>query len=69
MAVQYQVAFSSQLIGAGILAGGPYYCMHFEGWCRVMRDGVVMVVEFFLTGGVDGGRCGGDDGVMVSIFW
>jgi poly(3-hydroxybutyrate) depolymerase len=26
MAVQYQVAFSSGLKGAGIVAGGPYYC-------------------------------------------
>lgn len=26
MAVQYQVAFSSSLKGAGIVAGGPYYC-------------------------------------------
>jgi len=25
-AVQYQVAFSSSVVGAGILAGGPYYC-------------------------------------------
>eukprot|EP00117_Sycon_ciliatum_P004428 scpid97007/ scgid0519/ len=25
-AVQYHVAFSSQVIGAGIVAGGPYYC-------------------------------------------
>jgi poly(3-hydroxybutyrate) depolymerase len=25
-AVQYQVAFSGSLIGAGIVAGGPYYC-------------------------------------------
>lgn len=27
-AVQYQVAFSSQIIGAGIFAGGPYYCKY-----------------------------------------
>lgn len=26
MAVQYQVAYSSSVIGAGIVAGGPYYC-------------------------------------------
>ncbi len=26
MAVQYQVAFSSSVIGSGIVAGGPYYC-------------------------------------------
>lgn len=26
MAVQYQVAFSSTVKGAGIIAGGPYYC-------------------------------------------
>jgi len=26
MAVQYHVAYSSQLDGAGIIAGGPYYC-------------------------------------------
>ena len=26
MAVQYQVAFSSTVKGAGIVAGGPYYC-------------------------------------------
>jgi hypothetical protein len=26
MAVQFDVAFSSTLLGAGIIAGGPYYC-------------------------------------------
>jgi len=26
MAAQYQVAYSSQIVGAGIFAGGPYYC-------------------------------------------
>ncbi|QGZ42361.1 esterase/PHB depolymerase [Pseudoduganella flava] len=26
MAVQYQVAYSSSVTGAGIVAGGPYYC-------------------------------------------
>ena len=26
MAVQYQVAFSESVIGAGVIAGGPYYC-------------------------------------------
>lgn len=26
MAVQYQVAYSGSVIGAGIVAGGPYYC-------------------------------------------
>jgi poly(3-hydroxybutyrate) depolymerase len=26
MAVQYQVAFSSEVVGAGIVAGGPYFC-------------------------------------------
>ncbi|QJQ05795.1 depolymerase [Undibacterium piscinae] len=26
MAVQYQVAFSSSVVGAGVVAGGPYYC-------------------------------------------
>src|SRR6267143_814326 len=26
MAVQYQVAFSGSVIGAGVVAGGPYYC-------------------------------------------
>lgn len=26
MAVQYQVAFSNEVKGAGIIAGGPYYC-------------------------------------------
>ena len=26
MAVQYQVAFSASVKGAGIVAGGPYYC-------------------------------------------
>jgi len=26
MAVQYQVAFSAQTRGAGVIAGGPYYC-------------------------------------------
>lgn len=26
MAVQYQVAYSSSVVGAGVVAGGPYYC-------------------------------------------
>src|ERR1700730_6061244 len=26
MAVQYQVAYSNSVIGAGVIAGGPYYC-------------------------------------------
>ncbi|MGU7782627.1 extracellular catalytic domain type 2 short-chain-length polyhydroxyalkanoate depolymerase [Burkholderia sp. PU8-34] len=26
MAVQYQVAYSNSVIGAGVVAGGPYYC-------------------------------------------
>jgi poly(3-hydroxybutyrate) depolymerase len=26
MAVQMQVAYSSSIVGAGIVAGGPYYC-------------------------------------------
>lgn len=26
MAVQYQMAFSSEVVGAGIVAGGPFYC-------------------------------------------
>ncbi|MEO6919834.1 MAG: PHB depolymerase family esterase [Collimonas sp.] len=26
MAVQYQVAYSASVIGAGVVAGGPYYC-------------------------------------------
>jgi len=26
MAVQFEVAFSARIIGAGIIAGGPYYC-------------------------------------------
>ncbi|AOJ68804.1 MULTISPECIES: extracellular catalytic domain type 2 short-chain-length polyhydroxyalkanoate depolymerase [Burkholderia] len=26
MAVQYQVAYSASVIGAGVIAGGPYYC-------------------------------------------
>nr|WP_230426811.1 PHB depolymerase family esterase [Cupriavidus yeoncheonensis] len=26
MAVQYQVAYSGSVIGAGVVAGGPYYC-------------------------------------------
>ncbi|WP_373922453.1 depolymerase [Duganella sp. CF402] len=26
MAVQYQVAYSSEVVGSGIVAGGPYYC-------------------------------------------
>ena len=28
MAVQFEVAFSSLVRGAGIIAGGPYYCAH-----------------------------------------
>lgn len=26
MAVQYEVAFSASVRGAGVVAGGPYYC-------------------------------------------
>jgi poly(3-hydroxybutyrate) depolymerase len=26
MAVQYQVAYSASIVGAGVVAGGPYYC-------------------------------------------
>ncbi|MBB3120637.1 extracellular catalytic domain type 2 short-chain-length polyhydroxyalkanoate depolymerase [Pseudoduganella violacea] len=26
MAVQYQVAYSNSVVGAGVVAGGPYYC-------------------------------------------
>jgi poly(3-hydroxybutyrate) depolymerase len=26
MAVQYQVAYSANVVGAGVVAGGPYYC-------------------------------------------
>ncbi|WP_414222677.1 depolymerase [Cupriavidus necator] len=26
MAVQYQVAYSASVVGAGVIAGGPYYC-------------------------------------------
>lgn len=26
MAVQYQVAYSTSVVGAGVVAGGPYYC-------------------------------------------
>ena len=37
MAVQMQVAYSSSIIGAGVIAGGPYYCaannMLFAGIC------------------------------------
>jgi len=28
MAVQFDVAYSASVIGAGIVAGGPYYCAH-----------------------------------------
>jgi len=31
MAVQYQVAFSTELLGAGVFAGGPYYCAEDRG--------------------------------------
>ena len=37
MAVQLQVAYSRSIIGAGVVAGGPYYCaansMTFAGIC------------------------------------
>lgn len=37
MAVQYQVAYSNSVIGAGIVAGGPYYCaagnLYYAGIC------------------------------------
>ena len=40
MAVQYQVAYSSSVVGAGIVAGGPYYCadnnMYFTPVCMGM---------------------------------
>jgi poly(3-hydroxybutyrate) depolymerase len=38
MAVQLQVANSSRFVGAGVIAGGPYYCaannLYFVGICR-----------------------------------
>jgi poly(3-hydroxybutyrate) depolymerase len=38
MAVQLQVAYSSRFVGAGVIAGGPYYCAannpYFVGICR-----------------------------------
>jgi poly(3-hydroxybutyrate) depolymerase len=30
MAVQFQVAYSSMLVGAGVVAGGPFYCAGFS---------------------------------------
>ena len=35
MAVQYQVAFSSTVKGAGVVAGGPYYCAGTLGYGAV----------------------------------
>ena len=32
MAVQFHVAHSAMVSGAGILAGGPYYCAHGSAW-------------------------------------
>lgn len=51
MAVQYQVAYSSSVVGAGIVAGGPYYCadnnMYFTPICMgltfVAPDASLMV--------------------------
>lgn len=28
MATQYEVAFSSEIVGVGVIAGGPYYCTY-----------------------------------------
>ena len=37
MAAQFQVAYSASIIGAGVVAGGPYYCAignaNFRGIC------------------------------------
>ena len=40
MAVQFHVAHSAIVVGAGVLAGGPYYCAQGSLWtalCRCMR--------------------------------
>ena len=35
MAVQFHVAHSATVIGAGVLAGGPYYCAQGSAWTAV----------------------------------
>lgn len=35
MAVQFHIAHSATVIGAGVLAGGPYYCAQASAWMAV----------------------------------
>jgi poly(3-hydroxybutyrate) depolymerase len=48
MAVQFEVAFSSLVRGAGIIAAGPYYCAHGD---PITATSVCSVPRFFAITG------------------
>ncbi len=63
MAVQYQVAYSGSVIGAGIVAGGPYYCATglatsaalCMGWMRPFEpvpQPMLLAAEYFASMGL-----------------
>jgi poly(3-hydroxybutyrate) depolymerase len=61
MAVQYQVAYSASVTGAGVVAGGPYYCaagllLTYSGICMGMLSPpdpyyMVRAAKFFASNG------------------
>ncbi|MEO5935488.1 MAG: depolymerase [Duganella sp.] len=46
MAEQYQVAYSASVIGAGIVAGGPYYCAAGQLYTNMANIGSCMGMPF-----------------------
>ena len=46
MAEQYQVAYSASVVGAGIVAGGPYYCAAGQGYINMANIGSCMGMPF-----------------------
>lgn len=64
MAVQYQVAYSASVSGAGVVAGGPYYCaagllLTYSGICMGLvpfvspnADLMVRAAQFFAASGL-----------------
>ena len=53
MAVQFNVAFSSLLKGAGIIAGGPYYCAKGNSTTATSTCSCTSFFCSFLPGSVD----------------
>jgi hypothetical protein len=48
MAVQFHVSFSSTIVGAGIVAGGPYYCTRGSTWLLRYRIRQCMSPYFWM---------------------